>query len=75
MDEKDQRKPRLTDTAPSPTQADGIDLDERKCAVMHIDLPWEPATLHARRREKLSADIELSVQGAAVSSKRKRSPS
>lgn len=76
MDEKDQRKPSLTDWPMTSTDIDGIDLDERKCAVMQIDLPWEPATLHAKRREKLSADIDLSVQGAAVRSKKKRrSPS
>ena len=75
MAEREEPKPSQSDSPTTPTQADGIDLDERKCAVMHIDLPWEPATLHARRREKLSSDIELSVQGAAVSSKRKRSPS
>lgn len=75
MAEREEPKPSQSDSPTTPTQADGIDLDERKCAVMHIDLPWEPATLHARRREKLSADIDLSVQSAAVRSKRKRSPS
>ena len=75
MAEREEPKPSQSDSPTTPTQADGINLGERKCAVMHIDLPWEPATLHARRRETLSADSELSVQGAAVSSKRKRSPS
>ena len=75
MAEREEPKPSQSDSPTSPTQADEVNLDERKSAVMHIDLPWEPATLHARRREKLSADIELSVQGAAVSSKKKRSPS
>ena len=75
MAEREEPKPSQSDSRTSPTPADGINLGERKCAVMHIDLPWEPATLHARRREKLSADIDLSVQSAAVSSKKKRSPS
>lgn len=75
MAEREEPKPSQSDSPTTPTQADGIDLDERKCAVMHIDLPWEPATLHARRREKLSADIDLSVQSAAVRSQKKRSPS
>ena len=75
MAERDEGKPSQSASPTSPTQADGINLDERKCAVMHIDLPWEPATLHARRRETLSADSELSVQGAVVRSKKKRSPS
>lgn len=75
MAERDEGKSSQSDSPTSPTQADGINLDERKCAVMHIDLPWEPATLHARRREKLSADSELSVPSAAVRSKKKRSPS
>lgn len=75
MADREEPKPSQSDSPTSATQADGINLDERKSAVMHIDLPWEPATLHARRRETLSADSELSVQGAAVSSKRKRSPS
>lgn len=75
MAERDEGKPSQSDSPTSATQADGINLDERKSAVMHIDLPWEPATLHARRRETLSADSELSVQGAVVRSKKKRSPS
>ena len=75
MAERDEGKPSQSDSPTSPTQADGINLDERKCAVMHIDFPCEPATHHVRRREKLSADIDLSVQSAAVSSKKKRSPS
>ena len=75
MAERDEPKPAQPDPPATLSPAQGLDLHERKCAVMHIDLPWEPATLHARRSEKLSADIELSVQGAAVSSKRKRSPS
>ena len=75
MAEREEPKPSQSDSPTSPTQADEVNLDERKSAVMHIDLPWEPATLHARRRETLSADSELSVQGAAVSSKKKRSPS
>jgi hypothetical protein len=27
---------------------EGIDLQQRTCAIHHIDLPWEPATLHQR---------------------------
>lgn len=75
MAEREEPKPSQSDSPTSPTQADGINLDERKSAVMHIDLPWEPATLHARRREKLSSDIDLPAEGAVVSSKSKRSPS
>ena len=75
MADRDEPKPSQSDSPTTPTQADGINLDERKSAVMHIDLPWEPATLHARRRETLSADIDMSFQSAAVSSKKKRSPS
>ena len=75
MADREEPKPSQSDSPTTPTQADGINLDERKSAVMHIDLPWEPATLHARRRETLSADIDLSVQSAAVRSQKKRSPS
>ncbi|MBK7823278.1 MAG: N-6 DNA methylase [Tessaracoccus sp.] len=27
---------------------EGIDLQQRTCAIHHVDLPWEPATLHQR---------------------------
>lgn len=32
----------------SQAMAEGIDLQRRSCAVHHLNLPWEPATLHQR---------------------------
>ena len=51
MADREEPKPSQSDSPTSPTQADGINLDERKSAVMHIDLPWEPATRRRKKRE------------------------
>lgn len=32
----------------SALMSEGVDLQRRSCAVHHLDLPWEPATLHQR---------------------------
>lgn len=32
----------------SPTMAEGLNLQRRACAIHHLELPWEPATLQQR---------------------------
>lgn len=43
---------------------EGVDLQRRTCAIHHLDLPWEPATLHQRngrgvRQGNNAANIDL----------------
>ncbi len=70
MAEHEEGKARQTEKPATPSHVDRLDLSERKCAVMHVELPWEPATLHARRRDQLPADIDLATEVVEVSAKR-----
>jgi hypothetical protein len=52
MAERDEPKPAQPDPPATLSPAEGLDLHERKCAVMHIDLPWEPPQRRRKTRER-----------------------